>query len=52
MEKLLTVQETSDLLRISKITTYKLLEKGKLPAIKIGGQWRVKYPEVIENEQD
>lgn len=40
--ELLTVKEVADYLRMGLLTTYKLVNEGKLPAFKVGRQWRVK----------
>ena len=40
MAHYLTVQQAAEYLNISPHTLYKLLEKGKVPAGKIGGSWR------------
>ena len=39
---LLTVKETADYLRIPIPTIYYLVQRGKIPAIQIGGRWRIK----------
>jgi len=39
---IMCVKEVSSYLNIQEQTVYRLLQKGKLPAIKIGGQWKVK----------
>ena len=39
---LLTVKETAEYLRIPLPTVYYLVQRGKIPAIQIGGRWRVK----------
>lgn len=44
----MTIEETSDYLRISKETIYRLAKKGELPASKIGNQWRFNL-EKLEN---
>jgi excisionase family DNA binding protein len=36
----LTIEELSDYLRISKSTLYKLAQEGKIPAQKVGRHWR------------
>lgn len=38
---LLKVKEAATLLRIHPMTAYHLVQQGKLPAFKVGGQWRV-----------
>ena len=40
----LTLPEAAALLRIGERTAYALARKGELPAIKVGGQWRVHRP--------
>ncbi len=39
---LLTVKETAEYLRIPLPTVYSLVQRGKIPAIQIGGRWRIK----------
>jgi excisionase family DNA binding protein len=40
MAKLMTVEEVADYLRVTEKTVYRLLERGKIPATKVGRQWR------------
>ncbi len=40
MVELMTVREVADYLRVTKKTIYRLLERGKIPATKVGNQWR------------
>ena len=42
MHNLLTVEETAKYLRIPLPTVYYLVQRGQLPAIQIGGRWRIK----------
>jgi excisionase family DNA binding protein len=42
IHNLLTVKETSEYLRIPLPTVYYLVQRGKIPAIQIGGRWRIK----------
>jgi len=42
MAKLMTVEEAADYLRVGKKTIYRLLKQGKIPATKVGHQWRFK----------
>ena len=46
MEELLTISELSRYLKISKPTLYKMVEKGKIPALKIANQWRFKKEDI------
>src|SRR6266436_6005307 len=39
---LLTVKETAEYLRIPRPTVYYLVQRGQIPAIQIGGRWRIK----------
>ncbi len=50
--EIMTVSEVADYLKISEVTTYKLVQDGKIPAFKIGRHWRVQRSdlgEFIEN---
>jgi excisionase family DNA binding protein len=40
--ELMTVKETSEYLRIPVPTVYYLVQRGQLPAVQIGGRWRIK----------
>jgi len=52
---LMTVKETAAYLRIPLPTVYYLVQRGQLPAIQIGGRWRVKRDaldrEVLRNDE-
>ncbi len=41
MDKLLTTREVADILRMRVETITRKAEQGQLPAIKVGGRWRV-----------
>ncbi|MUM77624.1 helix-turn-helix domain-containing protein [Pseudodesulfovibrio sp. F-1] len=45
---LLTVREVADLLRVHQRTAYRLIIDGRIKAIKIGSQWRVTEPALME----
>ena len=38
--RLLTVTEVADMLRINKSTVYRMAKQGRLPATRVGRQWR------------
>lgn len=38
--KVMLVEEVAEYLRVNKQTVYNLVKQGKLPACKVGGQWR------------
>ena len=40
MAELMTVKEVASYLRVTEKTIYRLLERGSIPAIKVGHQWR------------
>ena len=46
--KFLTVAEVATLMRVSKMTVYRLVHSGELPAVQIGRSFRV--PEQAVNE--
>lgn len=54
LPELMTVKETSQYLRIPEPTVYYLVQRGQLPAVRIGGRWRVKRllvdKEVLKSE--
>ena len=39
--ELLTPEEAAAMLRLNRETIYRNLRRGKLPGIKLGGQWRI-----------
>lgn len=39
-DDLLTVREAAKLLRLGEITVYRLAQRRKIPAVKVGGSWR------------
>jgi excisionase family DNA binding protein len=47
-ETYLTAAEVAELFKINVETVYDLVRAGKLPATKIGGQWRFQSDEIHE----
>lgn len=41
-----TVNEVAELLRVSKLTIWRYINAGKLPAYKLGRDWRIKKSEL------
>lgn len=41
-ENLLTIKQVAQYLKVDKFTVYRLVTKSKLPAFKVGNQWRFK----------
>lgn len=46
--ELMTIKEVADFLRISTISAYSWVREGKLPAIRIGKEWRVRSRDLDE----
>ncbi len=44
--KLLTVNEVAGILRVSKMTVYRLVKSGQIPAIRVGKNYRIKESDV------
>ena len=47
MNVLLTIKEAAAYLRMNPLTVYRLASKGDIPAVKVGGNWRV-HREMLE----
>jgi excisionase family DNA binding protein len=45
--EILTIPEVARLLRIGQRTAYTLAREGKLPAVRIGNQWRFHLPKIM-----
>jgi excisionase family DNA binding protein/YgiT-type zinc finger domain-containing protein len=45
--EVMNVEEVADLLRVSTQTVYNLARSGKLPAVKIGREWRFRRDEIL-----
>jgi excisionase family DNA binding protein len=41
-EMLLTTEQVAQYLKVDKFTVYRLVTQRKMPAFKVGGQWRYK----------
>jgi excisionase family DNA binding protein len=46
---LITIEELSSRLKLHRNTVGRLVEQNVITGLKIGGQWRFDYEEVIEN---
>lgn len=40
--RLLTVQEVADAMRVSRMTVYRLIKAGHMPAIRVGRHFRIR----------
>jgi excisionase family DNA binding protein len=47
-EEILTIREVADLLKLHPKTVNKFVISGKLPAYRIGRQWRFRKSEVLK----
>jgi len=59
MSELLTTKQVQDILKIDRITVYRMLDDGRLKGVKIGNQWRFAQSEIdrllgkeIEEEEE
>jgi excisionase family DNA binding protein len=41
-EGLITIQQVADYLKVDRFTIYRLVKQKRIPAFKVGGQWRFK----------
>ncbi|MCD6194337.1 MAG: helix-turn-helix domain-containing protein [Candidatus Aminicenantes bacterium] len=46
MDKWLTLEQIAEYLQMSTSSIYKMSKKGKIPAYKVGRQWRFKKEEI------
>ncbi|MDF0727290.1 helix-turn-helix domain-containing protein [Cytobacillus sp. S13-E01] len=47
-QEIMTITQVAKYLQISDMTTYKLVQEGKIPAFKVGRHWRVKKVDLSE----
>lgn len=45
-ERLLSVDEVAAFLGVKRDTVYKLIDRNKLPALKVGRLWKFRQPEI------
>lgn len=48
----LTVKETADYLQVSPDTVYELIYQGRIPAKKVGRQWRISRAKLMQALED
>ncbi len=46
MSDLLTAKQLQEILRVDRTTIYRMADSGRLPGIKVGGQWRFSRPQI------
>ncbi|MDL1971117.1 MAG: helix-turn-helix domain-containing protein [Candidatus Desulfofervidaceae bacterium] len=44
--EIMTLEETAKYLKIGKSTLYKMAREGKIPAVKIANQWRLRKEDI------
>lgn len=45
-DEVMTLHEVADYLKVGAKTIYGLAQSGRLPAFKVGGQWRFRRPDI------
>ena len=57
LKPIMGIKELSNYLDIREQTLYKLIQQGRIPALKIGGQWKIKsehiekmFEEILEQK--
>ena len=51
-DRWMTLQEVADYLQLSRDLIYRLAQKGKIPASKVGGRWRFKREKIDQWMED
>lgn len=47
-EEILTLQEIAEYLKVDKRTVYRMVKSKKLPAFKVGNQWRFSKTDIFK----
>lgn len=45
-DQVLTIKQVAEYLQVAEKTIYTLTQEGRLPAFKVGGQWRFKKEDI------
>jgi excisionase family DNA binding protein len=48
-DEILTIRQVAGLLKIHRVTVYKLTEKGMIPASRVGKSWRFLKSEIMKH---
>jgi len=51
-EDILTIRDVAEYLKVTEKTVYGLVQKGKIPGFKVGGQWRFKREDIDQWIED
>ena len=46
--EIMTIEQVAKYLQISEVSTYKLVNEGRIPAFKIGRHWRIRKVDLEE----
>ena len=46
--KFLTLNEAARILQVSKRTLFRMVQDKKIPALKVGGQWRIRESQFVK----
>ncbi len=46
--KFLTLNEAARILQVSKRTLFRMVQDRKIPALKVGGQWRIRESQFVK----
>lgn len=41
IDEILTIEEFAQIMKVSKITVYRMIKSGQIPAVKFGKSWRI-----------
>lgn len=47
-DDILSVEEASQILRVGRVAVCRALQRGTLPGVKVGGQWRLSKTRLME----
>jgi excisionase family DNA binding protein len=47
VHEILTVKELGDLMKIHQSTVYRLTKEGRIPAFRIGSEWRFRKDQIV-----
>ncbi len=50
--KFLTLNEAARILQVSKRTLFRMVQDKKIPALKVGGQWRIRESQFVKWIED
>jgi len=51
-EQVMTIQDVAEHLKVGTKTIYSLVQRGRLPGFKVGGQWRFRRKDIEQWVED